>query len=284
MSSSTTPIELSIVAPAHNEQDNLGPLVAEIVDALALTRIGYEIIIVDDGSTDRTPSVLRSLLDEFPQLHAVGMAETPAGRGNGQSAAFHAGFRASRGRLIAMMDADCQNDPGDLIPMLKMMRATGADMVQGDRTECRCDGLVRRVSTWVGYAFRRTLLGDSIRDTGCSLRLLRREVALALPMEYRGMHRYIPVTARHLRFSVVEMSVNHRPRTAGNTKYGIWNRALPGLYDCLSVRWMLKRRRPVNFHPLNVVPDAPDAPEIVTVERSVPTIAQAALEPTGSSA
>lgn len=244
----TTPA-LSVVAPAHNEQESLPQLVREIAAALDPLDLTYEILIVDDGSTDDTPAVLSGLMSEYGQLRAIRMRHTPAGRGHGQSAAFHAGFRACRGELIAVLDADCQNDPADLPPMLELMRRTAADMVQGDRTATRADSLVRKCGTVVGRVFRRLLLGDTIRDTGCSLRVMRREVALALPLEFRGMHRFIPITARHMKFHVVEMPVRHRPRTCGTTKYGmgIWQRAIPGLFDCLAVRWMSRRRRPVGF-------------------------------------
>lgn len=243
--------QLSIVAPAHNEQENLRPLVREIVAAVSPLGIEYEVVIVDDGSTDNTSAVLQSLLAEYPQtLRAMRMDRTPPGCGNGQSAAFHAAFRASRGELIAVLDADLQNDPADIPAMLELMRSSGADLVQGDRSRVRQDTLVRRVSSVVGRLFRRWLLADTIRDTGCSLRVMRREVALALPLEFRGMHRFIPVMARHMGFRVVEMPVNHRPRVAGTTKYGIWNRAIPGLIDCFAVRWMHRRRRPVQYVPI----------------------------------
>ncbi len=236
---------LSIVCPAHNEQDNLRPLIAQITAAANAIGVDYDIVIVDDGSTDRTAEVLRDLLQSTPRLHAIRMKRTPPGKGNGQSAAFHAGFRACRGELIAVMDADLQNDPADLAAMLDLMRRENADVVQGDRSRARADTLVRRVTSWVGRMFRRWLLGDTIRDTGCSLRIMRREVALALPLQFRGMHRFIPVTARHLGYKVIETPVNHRPRTAGQAKYGIWNRAIPGLIDCFAMRWMRNRRRPV---------------------------------------
>jgi dolichol-phosphate mannosyltransferase len=238
-------ISLSVVAPAHNERDNLRRLVYEIAAALDPLGIQYEIVVIDDGSTDDTPSVLRELMTRYRRLRAFRMLETPAGRGNGQSAAFHAGFRACRGDLIAVLDADCQNDPADIPAMLEMLRASGADLVQGDRSHARRDPLVRRVSSMVGRAFRRMLLADTVRDTGCSLRLMRRNVALAIPLEFRGMHRFIPITARHLGYKVIETSVNHRPRTAGVAKYGVWNRAIPGLIDCFAMRWMRNRRRPV---------------------------------------
>jgi dolichol-phosphate mannosyltransferase len=175
------------------------------------------------------------------------MSRTPPGKGNGQSAAFHAGFRAARGRLIAVLDADLQNDPAEIGAMLELMQKTGADMIQGDRSHARKDNAVRRVGSIVGRKFRLWLLGDTIRDTGCSLRVMRREIALRLPLEFAGMHRFIPVTARHLGFRVEEMPVRHRPREAGTTKYGlgITKRALPGLRDLLVVRWMRDRRRPV---------------------------------------
>ncbi|MCX5688485.1 MAG: glycosyltransferase family 2 protein, partial [Planctomycetota bacterium] len=161
---------------------------------------------------------------------------------------FHAGFRACRGRLIAVLDADLQNDPAEIPAMVRLMRDRNADMVQGDRSHARKDNLVRRVGSIVGRKFRLWLLGDTIRDTGCSLRVMKREIALALPLEFRGIHRFIPVSARHLGFKVEEMPVKHRPRVAGETKYGfgIVQRALPGLLDLLAVRWMKRRRRPVS--------------------------------------
>ncbi len=237
-------IELSIIAPAHNEEDNVGPLVAEIDAALTVLSLRYEVIIVDDGSTDRTAERLRSLTPRHPSLRIIRMSDTPPGRGNGQSAAFHAGLRASRGPIIALLDADLQNDPADLPRLLEVMQTTGADMVQGDRSANRRDTFGRRVASWVGRTFRTCLLGDTIRDTGCSLRLMRREVALKIPLEFCGMHRFIPVTARHLGYTVVETPVSHRPRVAGQAKYGVFNRAIPGLVDCLAVRWMHRRRRP----------------------------------------
>lgn len=240
-------IEISVVAPAHNEEENVAALVEELRRALEPLRIGFEVIIVDDGSTDATRRVVTSLMADRPWLRCIGMTRTPPGRGNGQSAAFHAGFRAARGRLIATLDADLQNDPADLPAMLELMRQRSADMVQGDRSHARRDNAVRRVGSIVGRLFRRWLLGDTIRDTGCSLRIMRREIALGLPLEFRGMHRFIPVTARHLGYTVVEMPVNHRPRTAGVTKYGfgITKRAIPGLIDLFAVRYMRSRRRPV---------------------------------------
>ncbi len=238
---------LSVVAPAHNEQDNVAALVDEVERAASGLGLGWELVVVDDGSTDRTRAIVQQLMATRPWLRCIAMQRTPPGKGNGQSAAFHAGFRACRGALVAVLDADLQNDPSDLGPMLDLMAREKADFVQGDRSHARKDGLVRRVGSRVGRLFRRMILGDTIRDTGCSLRVMRREIALALPLEFKGMHRFIPVTARHLGYKVVEMPVRHRPRVAGTTKYGmgIMQRAIPGLMDCFAVRWMWRRRRPV---------------------------------------
>ncbi|MFG0285496.1 MAG: glycosyltransferase family 2 protein [Phycisphaerales bacterium JB039] len=240
-------LDLSVVAPAHDEQDNIRPLVEQVAGALEPLGLRWELILVDDGSTDATRREALALMAQRPWLRCVAMTGTPPGRGHGQSAAFHAGFRAARGELIATLDADLQNDPADLPAMLDLLRSAGADMVQGDRSRNRRDSAVRRAGSVVGRAFRRWLLGDTIRDTGCSLRIMRREIAVRLPLEFKGMHRFIPVTARHMGYTVVETPVAHRPRTAGETKYGmgVAQRALPGLIDCFAVRYMRSRRRPV---------------------------------------
>ena len=135
--------ELSVVAPAHNEEDNLRPLVREITDALQAADLDHEIVVVDDGSTDGTARLLVELMGEFPSLRAITRADTPPGRGNGQSAAFHAGFRVAQGRLIAVLDADLQNDPAD-IPLLVEKLEQGYDLVCGWRRE-RKDPLSKRV-------------------------------------------------------------------------------------------------------------------------------------------
>lgn len=258
-------VELSVVAPAHNEEENVENLVREVGNALAPLGIAFEFVIVDDGSTDSTRARVLELAATRPWLRCVAMTRTPPGKGCGQSAAFFAGFRAARGRLVATLDADLQNDPADIPAMLDLMRQTGADMVQGDRSHARKDNAVRRVGSIVGRKFRLWLLGDSIRDTGCSLRVMKREIALKLPLEFRGMHRFIPVTARHLGYTVVEMRVNHRPRHAGQTKYGmgIVQRALPGLVDLLAVRYMRNRRRATDS--AEVTPAAARAGESVRV-------------------
>ncbi|TVQ55309.1 MAG: glycosyltransferase, partial [Phycisphaerales bacterium] len=223
---------LTLIAPARNEVENLPALVEEVSRVMGRAAVSWEFIVIDDGSTDGSRARLIELMQHTPQLRALTV--DPQGRGvaHGQSAAFMAGFRAARGKLIALLDADLQNDPADLLAMLEAMDRSGADLVQGDRMHDRRDTVVRQVSSLVGRFFRLVLLGDTIRDTGCSLRIMKRETALALPLQFKGMHRFIPITARQLGYTVIEVPVKHRPRTAGRAKYGIWNRALPGLIDC----------------------------------------------------
>jgi glycosyltransferase involved in cell wall biosynthesis len=240
-------ISLSLITPAHNEQDNIAALVAEVGSAMASLMPHFELIIVDDGSTDGTRAAAIAAGADRPWVRVLAMSNTPPGRGCGQSAAFAAGVAAARGRLIATMDADLQNNPADLPAMLDLLARSGADLVQGDRSRSRRDNWMRRRTSSIGRFFRRLILADRVRDTGCSLRVMKREVAQALPLNLRGMHRFIPVTARDLGFRVVEMPVSHRDRSAGETKYGkagILKRAIPGLVDCFAVRYLRSRRTP----------------------------------------
>ena len=246
---SQLPLHLTVVAPAHNEEENIDELINQVDEALCTLGITFEFVIVDDGSTDSTQSKILAHQSQRPWVRCVTMTNTPKGSGNGQSAAFHAGFRAANGRLIAVLDADLQNDPADIPAMMKLLHDLDADFVQGDRSAARAQGdaRIRQVGSWVGRKFRLWVLGDTIRDTGCSLRVMKREIAIQLPLEFKGMHRFIPATARHLGYVVVEMPVSHRHRHAGTPKYGmgITKRALPGLIDLFAVRYMRNRRKPV---------------------------------------
>ncbi|MEO0630275.1 MAG: glycosyltransferase family 2 protein [Planctomycetota bacterium] len=242
---STEPTRLSIIAPAHNEEGNVERLVDEI--GAALEGIAFEFIIVDDASTDGTVRIAESMMETRPWLRVVCLSRPAAGGGNGQSAAFKAGFAAARGELVGSLDADLQNDPADLPRLLAELDRSGADFVQGDRSAARREGdaWIRQYTSVIGRWFRRALLSDTIRDTGCSLRVLKREIGLKLPLEFKGAHRFIPVTARQLGYTVVELPVNHRERFAGEPKYGVGisKRAIPGLIDCFAIRWMGNRRR-----------------------------------------
>ncbi len=245
-----SPIELSIIAPAHNEQDNIPGLIEDVRSAMSSTDLRFEMIVIDDGSTDATGQRLIEQMAAHSWLRVFAMRNTPPGRGNGQSAAFFVGLRQARGELVALMDADRQNDPSDLPAMIAQLRERNVDMIQGDRSHARRDTFIRRRSSGVGRWFRRTLLGDTIRDTGCSLRVFKREIGLKLPLQYKGLHRFIPFYVRTLGYRVEQMQVNHRARQAGEAKYGIWNRALPGLIDLIAVRWMRNRLRPIDCEPV----------------------------------
>jgi len=244
-SESGRPIGLTVIAPACDEASNIGPLVRRVGDACARTGRSFEFIVVDDASGDGTPDAVRAMMERHDWLRLVSLPKPEKRTSNGQSAAFEGGIEAARGTLIAMLDADLQNDPGDLPGLIETMDATGADLVQGDRTRARRagDAWIRRIGSGVGRLARRVILSDPTRDTGCSLRVMTREVAAALPLDLRGMHRFIPVTARAMGFTVVEVEVSHGPRHSGTTKYGmgISSRAIPGLIDCFAVRWMIGR-------------------------------------------
>ena len=236
----TTP-ELSIVVPALNEQDNIGHLVKQVLEqVIEAAGIAAELIVVDDGSTDQTAARLAELAAQHGWLRPLRHPQPM-----GQSAAMRTGIQSAHGRFIATLDADLQNDPTDLPRMLEALLDDRVDLVQGDRSQNRQDQAIRVVGSWVGRAVRRTLLGDQVRDTGCSIRIMRAPLARKLPLQFSGMHRFIPFYARILGAGIVQVPVNHRPRVAGQTKYGwgIRTRGLSGLCDCLAVRWMHKRYR-----------------------------------------
>lgn len=258
-------VRLSVIAPAHNEAENVERLVDEI--GAALDVVSFEFLLVDDASTDETVRIAESLAESRPWLRIVSLARPAGGGGNGQSAAFKAGFAAARGEIVGSLDADLQNDPADFPRLLAELDRTGADFVQGDRSAARREGdaWIRQFTSIIGRWFRRMLLGDTIRDTGCSLRIMKREIALRLPLEFKGAHRFIPVTARQLGYTVVELPVNHRSRHAGVPKYGagITKRAIPGLIDCFAIRWMGNRRRvPTSVVEVGAV-DQPASPDEV---------------------
>ena len=233
-------VELSIVVPALNEEDNVRPLVEQVEAAVHARGIEAELIVVDDGSTDRTRPILMELAQSRPWLRVL-YRDRPLG----QSAAMHAGIQAARGQWVATLDADLQNDPQDLPMMLDIVRQGEVDLVQGDRSRNRQDNVIRRWGSVVGRKARRLIVGDATRDTGCSARVMHIELARKLPLMYRGMHRFIPAYAKILDARIVEIDVCHRPRHAGTTKYGlgVLNRGFVGLFDALAVRWMMKRYR-----------------------------------------
>ncbi|HWP35085.1 MAG TPA: glycosyltransferase family 2 protein [Thermodesulfobacteriota bacterium] len=228
--------EISVVAPAYNEAATLEPLVEGLHRALAPLGRPYEIVLVDDGSTDDTGRVIERLAAADPRVRGVWLAANA-----GQSAALFAGFEAARGEILVTIDADLQNDPADVPSLLAALE--GADAVCGIRRP-RCDPLATRLASRVANWLRDRLLHDGIVDTGCSLKALRRRDALRLPL-FRGMHRFIPALLQLEGRRVAQVPVRHAPRRAGVSKYrAVRGRALQGLVDLLGVFW-LKRRRPV---------------------------------------
>jgi glycosyltransferase involved in cell wall biosynthesis len=225
--------ELSLVVPAYNEAENLPELVAEIRAALEPTGLGWELLVVDDGSTDATPAVLAGLAASEPRLRTLRHR-----RNAGQSAALAAGFRAARGNLVATLDADLQNDPADL-PRLLAELERGFDAVSGVRVDRR-DDWVRRASSRIANAVRNWATDERITDVGCSLKVYRAEFLRDLPM-FTGMHRFLPTLVRWNGARVTEVPVRHRPRRHGTGKYGIGNRLFRALADLMAVRWMRRR-------------------------------------------
>jgi len=223
---------LSLVVPAHDEQESL-PLLFERVRHVLGEGRDWELVLVDDGSRDETARVIRELARG--DSHVVGVFLE---QNCGQSSALAAGFLEARGEVIASLDADLQNDPADIPGLVD--RLPGHDAVVGFR-ERRHDTWVRRVSSHIANAVRNQLSKDSIRDTGCSLKVFRAEALRSIPW-FDGMHRFLPTLLRYHGWDVIEAPVSHHPRHAGRSKYGIRNRALRAFVDLLGVRWMRSRR------------------------------------------
>ena len=226
--SSDAALRLSVVVPLFNEAENVALLQAEIDAALA--GLAFELILVDDGSSDDT--VGRIALHD-----RVRVIEFGANRG--QSAALHAGVMAARAPVIAMLDGDLQNNPAD-IPKLLSKLEEGVDLVCGYRVK-RKDTMSKRLQGWIANWIRRFVIRDGIRDTGCSLKVMRQECREALVL-FNGMHRFIPALIGGAGHTLAEMPVEHRARQHGKSKYGLSNRAWRGLIDLFGVRWLLSRR------------------------------------------
>jgi len=245
--------QLSIVIPALDEQDNVGPLVEQVDGSVRGAGIDAELIIVDDGSTDATPSRLAELMAKHPWLVVL-----RRDKAQGQSAAMYAGIQAAKAPMIATLDADLQNDPADLATMYQRVASGEADLVQGDRSGDRQDTFVRKFGSKIGRLARRWVIKDNVRDTGCSARVMRAAYAKALPMQFKGMHRFIPAYTRLLGGKIVEMPVTHRPRATGESKYGLGllSRGPAGLMDLLAVSWMIKRHRDPSVKPMQTTAES----------------------------
>ena len=231
-------VSLSVVVPVKDEAGNVGPLAREIAEALSSER-GYELIFVDDGSSDGTASELLALRPALPVrvlVHA---------RNLGQSRALRTGISAARGELIVTLDGDGQNDPADIPKLLAAFRAEAADptfaMVAGERVKRR-DTWRKRAASRLANGLRRKLLGDNASDTGCGLKVFKRDAFLALPY-FDHMHRYLITLMMREGYGLRFVPVGHRPRRSGRSKYGVIDRALVGVRDLMGVMWLKSRFR-----------------------------------------
>lgn len=219
---------ISVVVPLYNEEDNVTELQKQI--ASALSGHDYELVLVDDGSTDATVS--RVQISSNVRLLQFE-------KNAGQSAAMHAGIHNARGDVIVTLDGDLQNDPADIPAMIAKLEE-GYDLVCGYRAK-RKDTAFKRIQSRIANNVRSRFVGDGVRDTGCTLKVMRRDCREALLL-FNGMHRFIPALIRSMGFRVTEMPVNHRPRVHGVSKYGFGNRAWRATMDMFGVRWLNSRR------------------------------------------
>ena len=226
-------IALSVVIPVFNEVESLEPLLDAVRSALG-SALQWELLLVDDGSNDGSLALMQSLAGAEPRLRVVKLD-----RNHGQTAALAAGFEFARGSAVATLDADLQNDPSDLIEMLRVLHSEGVDAVVGYRAT-RKDNVIRRLSSRIANAVRRSLTGDQVRDTGCSTKVFRRAALLDLQL-FNGMHRFLPTLLTMHGYRILEIPVSHHERRYGESKYGIRNRALRAFADLLAVRWMQRR-------------------------------------------
>jgi dolichol-phosphate mannosyltransferase len=232
MSISENEVRYSIIVPVKNEEDNILPQIQEIVEAMEPLAEPYEIVYVDDGSTDNSWNLLLKARETFRQLHLVKLD-----RNHGQSAATDAGIRHALGEILITLDGDRQNVPADIPNLLKMLE--DADMVCGYRAQ-RNDNSWRKIQSRIANGIRNSLTGDCIIDTGCSLKIFRKDCFEKVKF-FNGMHRFMPTLARLEGWRIAQAPVSHRSRQCGVTKYSFRNRALRSFLDLLAVRWMIRR-------------------------------------------
>jgi dolichol-phosphate mannosyltransferase len=232
----STSRDVSVIVPVYDEAECIGGTLDELFGVLEELDLDYEVLAIDDGSTDATPAILAGMQRNYSRLRVLTL--TP---NSGQSAAFGAGFRHARGRAVVLMDADGQNDPADIPRLLATLRHQ--DACCGIRTQRR-DTWTKRLGSVIANRVRSRFLGDGIIDTGCSLKAIRAELVRDLPMHLKGMHRFIPALLQLLHGArVAQIPVNHRPRAAGKSKYTNFGRLRGTIADLRAVRWMQKRHQ-----------------------------------------
>lgn len=225
---------LSLVVPAYDEEEVIPALLERVEAALRAVGKPFEVLIVDDGSTDRTPALLAEARATRPWLRVLRMQANA-----GQSAAFEAGFAAARGRLIATIDADLQNDPEEIPRLVQLLEEKQVDMITGWRKD-RQDSAFRRWQSRQANRIRNWITGETVHDSASSLKVYRAHCVKGLSL-FRGAHRYFPTLVKLRGYTVFETPVKHSQRFAGTAKYGFGNRAFVGIYDLIGVRWLKKR-------------------------------------------
>jgi dolichol-phosphate mannosyltransferase len=227
-------LDLSVVIPVYNEEDNLPVLWPELRDVLEGLRLSFEVIFVDDGSHDRSAEIIRGLRETDPRVRLVRLKANA-----GETAATDAGFKVVRGRMVVTMDADLQNDPHDIPTLLSHLdrwdAVTGWRVNRGEG-----DSIVRRLSSQIANRVRNSITEETIQDSGCTFRAFRRECLRTLVL-YRGFHRFIPTLLKMRGYRVLEIPVKNRPRRFGQSKYGVMNRVFVASADLFVVRWMKSR-------------------------------------------
>lgn len=223
----------SVVIPLKNEEENIIDLINELSPVMKELQKPWELICIDDGSTDKTLDILRSLQKEAPFLKILSFEKN-----FGQSSAFDAGFRFAKGEFVITLDGDRQNDPRDIPALLNL--ADGYDLVCGYRAN-RKDPLHKKIQSKIANFIRSRVCADGVRDTGCSLKVYRRSALDKIKL-FNGMHRFLPALFLMEGFRVTEVPVNHRERVKGTTKYNFFNRSFNTIADMLAVNWMKKRR------------------------------------------
>lgn len=224
---------LSVIVPVYNEEESVVSLYHEIVEALQARQFAFEIIFVDDGSTDNTSQRLYTLSMNDARLRVI------RHRSNcGQSAALITGGKAAVYPYLVTLDGDGQNDPAD-IPLLFRLIKDERTIILGNRSR-RNDSILKRISSWVGNNIRQIFLKDQCPDTGCSLKIFPKQAFIDLP-HFNHLHRFLPALFLRAGYTLINVPVNHRPRRFGVSKYGVLNRLFVGIYDLFGVQWLLKR-------------------------------------------